>query len=127
MIISAILTALFFIKRFILLITKTLVMLSDQLFNRVVKNQDEFNEFIKEANLKSKNFIIKPNWYDTNYAEFTEAKALEKLIKSLDGKITVVEGYSPRCRREANKESGFQLFYYTHTNQQTGTGRSGET
>jgi uncharacterized protein (DUF362 family) len=96
-------------------------MLSDQLFNRVVKNQDEFNEFIKEANLKSKNFIIKPNWYDTNYAEFTEAKALEKLIKSLDGKITVVEGYSPRCRREANKESGFQLFYYTHTNQQTGT------
>jgi uncharacterized protein (DUF362 family) len=90
-------------------------MQNDYPFFRIVRNQEEFNEFIKEANLKSKNFIIKPNWYDTNYAEFTEAKTLETLISSLDGKITVVESYTPRNRREAKKELENQLFYHTNT------------
>ena len=88
------------------------------LFFRRVRDQGEFDEFIEEAGLKSRHFIIKPNWWNWGYAEYTEAETLEFLLRSLDGKITVTEGYSPRVdarmpEEETTATSSVRFLYTT--------------
>lgn len=38
--------------------------------------------------------IIKPNWYSPNPGNFTKASIMEHIIKTLDRRIVVIEGYS---------------------------------
>jgi len=52
----------------------------------------EFKDFVNELQIRGKGFVIKPNWSNAN--TYTSARTLEFLFGSLDGKKTVIEGYT---------------------------------
>jgi len=72
-------------------------------FWRRVRTEDEFREFLQEAKLYSKKFVVKPNWISAHPGNFTEAEILAWLLRSLDGEKVVIEGYS--CNRNDGTKS----------------------
>jgi len=72
-------------------------------FWRRVREEDEFGEFVRETRLRSKRYVVKPNWISPHPGNFTDAEILAWLLRSLDGEKVVVEGYS--CNRNDGTKS----------------------
>jgi len=72
-------------------------------FWRRIKEENEFREFLREAQLHSKRFVVKPNWISPHPGNFTDAEILAWLLRSLDGEKVVIEGYS--CNRNDGTKS----------------------
>jgi len=65
-----------------------------------VTDAEDMKRFAAELNIRGKGFIIKPNWSNAN--TYTSARVLDFLFNCLEGKKTVVEGYTA-WRNELNK------------------------
>jgi len=64
-----------------------------------VTDAKDMKRFVKKLNIRGKGFVIKPNWSNAN--TYTSAKMLDFLFDCLEGKKTVVEGYTA-WRNELN-------------------------
>lgn len=57
-----------------------------------LRSKKDFYHFLRELDVKSVIFVVKPNW--SNAHTFTSAETLDKLFSTLQGRIKVIEGYS---------------------------------
>lgn len=64
-----------------------------------LRSKKDFYHFLRELDVKSVIFVVKPNW--SNAHTFTSAETLDKLFSTLQGRIKVIEGYSA-WRNELN-------------------------
>ncbi|MCK4477746.1 DUF362 domain-containing protein [Candidatus Bathyarchaeota archaeon] len=64
-----------------------------------LRSKKDFHHFLRELDVKSVIFVVKPNW--SNAHTFTSAETLDKLFSALQGRIKVIEGYSA-WRNELN-------------------------
>ncbi|MCW3985942.1 MAG: hypothetical protein NWE91_05995 [Candidatus Bathyarchaeota archaeon] len=64
-----------------------------------LRSKKDFYHFLRELDVKSVVFVVKPNW--SNAHTFTSAETLDKLFSTLQGRIKVIEGYSA-WRNELN-------------------------
>ncbi len=58
------------------------------------RNSTELTRLLEKQIPESEVYIVKPNWYSPNPANYTDSKALNMLLDALDGHIVVTEGYS---------------------------------
>jgi len=72
--------------------------IGDVVVSRITDAED-MRRFAKELNIRGKGFVIKPNWSNAN--TYTSAEDLDFLFDCLEGKKTVVEGYTA-WRNELN-------------------------
>jgi len=72
--------------------------IGDVVVSRITDTED-MKRFAKELNIRGKGFVIKPNWSNAN--TYTSAEDLDFLFDCLEGKKTVVEGYTA-WRNELN-------------------------
>jgi hypothetical protein len=58
------------------------------------RNSTELHRLLDKQIPESENYLVKPNWYSPNPANYTDSKALTMLLDTLDGHIVVTEGHS---------------------------------
>jgi len=61
---------------------------------KVVKNKNEFIDFIRATIPQDDIYIIKPNWFDHRPGSYTDAETLDTVLTALPGKKIVIEGHS---------------------------------
>ncbi|UCG36918.1 MAG: hypothetical protein JSV64_01180, partial [Candidatus Bathyarchaeota archaeon] len=59
-----------------------------------VGNAKDFQNFLRELDVKGRIFVVKPDW--STASSFTSAETLDWLFSSMEGVFKVVEGYSDR-------------------------------
>jgi len=69
----------------------SILKIGDVVLSRITDAED-MRRFAKELNIRGKGFVIKPNWSNAN--TYTSAENLDFLFDCLEGKKTVVEGYT---------------------------------
>ena len=59
-----------------------------------VRSSLDVQRLLKDSQLKTGVFVVKPNWFSPHLGNFTDAETLRTLLEAVDGRIVVAESYT---------------------------------